>query len=55
MVFSVPYILKGKEPRETMDIVLRMLLGYVVLGTIFGVVGLVVWVRVLKGKEKRRQ
>lgn len=55
MVFALPHMVKGEDPRETMDIMFRMLIGYAVLGTIIGVVGLVVWFRVLKEKKPTQQ
>ena len=54
MVFVMPDILKGKNVHEMIQIMFRTLFGYVLLGFTIGVVGLVMWFRVLKGKGKRK-
>jgi hypothetical protein len=55
MIIELPHILKGKDPREMTGIMVHMILGFAALGGIIGGIGLVVWWRVLKGKEKRRR
>jgi H+/Cl- antiporter ClcA len=55
MVFAMPHLVKCKNTHEMMEIMLRMLFWYAVLGIIIGAFGLVVWLRILKGKEKRRR
>lgn len=52
MVFAMPHIVKGKNVHEMMQIMFRMLFGYVALLIIIGVIGLVVWFRILKGKRR---
>ncbi len=54
MVFAMPHIGKGKNVHEMIQIMFGMLFGYALLGLIIGVIALVLWFRVLKGKGKRR-
>ena len=54
MVAALPHILKGKTTDEMMRTVLHMLLGFALAVGAVVVVGLIVWVKVLKGKDKRR-
>ena len=53
MVYVLPNILKGKSPNEMLTTMLHLLMGFTLLAIAIGVVGLVVWVKVLKGRKKR--
>ena len=54
MVFALPPILKGKSTGEMMDTMMQMIHGFELLGIVIGVIGLIVWIKVLKGKKKRQ-
>ena len=53
MVQSVPQILNGKHPRDAIGTVLQMITGFVMLGGLVGVVGLIVWFIVGKAAKRR--
>jgi len=50
IVYAMPQSLKGKDPREMMSSMLRIIMGFAFLGGLVIVIGLVVWV---KGTGKR--
>jgi sugar phosphate permease len=51
MVFALPQILKGKNTGQMMDTMMHMVVGFAVFGLVIGVIGLIVWVKVLKRKK----
>jgi hypothetical protein len=50
-VFALPQILKGKDTGQMMDTMMHLILGFTVLGGVIVVVGLIVWVKVLKKRK----
>jgi len=52
MVFVLPEILKGKDPREMIGTMLQMLMGFTILCGLVVVIGLIVWVKVRNGRKK---
>ena len=55
MVYAMPHILKGKNTDEMFRTMLHMLLGFALLVGAVVVLGLIVWVKVLKGKKKPQE
>ncbi len=55
MVQVLPGILTGKEPQELMNTVIRIIGAFAFLVGLVGVIGLIVCVKVLKGKGKREK
>ena len=53
MVYVLPNILKGKSPNEMLPTMLHVHLGFTLSAIAIGVIGLIVWVKVLKGTKKR--
>lgn len=54
MVYALPNILKGKSTDEMLQTMLHMLFGFALLAGTVGVLGLIVWIKVLiRGKNKR--
>jgi hypothetical protein len=54
MVLALPHFLKGKDTRQMMDTMMYVIGGMVFLVGLITVIGLIVWFRVLKGKNKRQ-
>ena len=52
LTLLVPQILKGKDTHETMSTMIKIIGGFAILVLLVGVIGLIVWVKVLKGKKK---
>ncbi len=52
MVFSVPHLVKNKSADETMHAMLTMITAFVGLCIALGILGVIVWFKVLKGKRK---
>jgi len=50
MVQVLPQILKGKNPGEMINTMMQMVLGFAFVGGLVGVIGLVVWLKVIKRK-----
>jgi len=50
-LYALPQILKGKSTREMVDTMMQMIHGFEILGLLIGVIGLIVWFRVLKRKK----
>jgi 1,4-dihydroxy-2-naphthoate octaprenyltransferase len=50
MVQVLPQILKGRDPREMVNTMTQMVLGFAVVGGLVVVIGLVVWLKVIKRK-----
>jgi hypothetical protein len=55
VVLILPQILKGKDVRETLKIMLSMIAGLVALGIAITIVALIVRVRVSRAREKRER
>jgi hypothetical protein len=53
MTQALPAILKGKNTHEMINTTLTLIAGFAFLTILVGVIALVVWFRVLKGKGKR--
>jgi drug/metabolite transporter (DMT)-like permease len=51
MIFALPQILKGKDTGQMMDTMIHMVVGFAVFGLVIGVIGLIVWFKVLKRKK----
>jgi hypothetical protein len=51
VVYALPQILKGKDTGAVMDTMMHMILGFAVFGLVIGVIGLIVWVKVLKKRK----
>jgi hypothetical protein len=49
----LPGILKGKEPQEMLNTAMKIIFAFAFLSILVGVIGLIVWLKVLKGKGKR--
>lgn len=54
LLLALPKILQGKNPLQMMDTVVVIICGFAALGILVGLIGLVVWLRVLRGKRPRR-
>ena len=52
MVYLLPHILKGKDPQEMIRAVFRMIVVFVFASLAVGIAGLIVWLKVMKGKRK---
>ena len=50
MVQVLPQILKGKDPGEMVNTMMQMVLGFAFVGGLVVVIGLVVWLGVIKRK-----
>jgi hypothetical protein len=48
----LPGILKGKEPQEMMDTGMKLIFVFAFLAILVGVIALVVWVKIVKGKKR---
>lgn len=48
----LPQMLNGKEPGEMMSTMMHVILGFAMLCGLVAVVGLIVWVKVMKGRRK---
>jgi len=55
LLFALPHILKGKNTQEMMDTMMHIIIGFASLSIITGVIGVVVWLKVLKGKKKGKE
>ena len=53
MAQVLPGILKGRDPREMVETVMQVILGFGLPGGLVVLTGLMVWLRVLKGKKER--
>ena len=51
MLKVLPHLLKGKSSQEMMETMMHMIIGFAVLAGVVGILGLVVWLKVLKGKK----
>jgi hypothetical protein len=51
MVYALPQILKGKDTGAVMDTMIHIIIGFAVFGLVIGVIGLIVWIKVLKRKK----
>jgi heme A synthase len=52
IVQVLPGMLKGKEPGEMMNAMMHVIVGFAMLCGLVAVVGLIVWVKVVKGRRK---
>ncbi len=52
MVYAMPHILKGTNTDEMLHTMLHTLIGFALLVGAVVVTGLIVWVKILKGKKK---
>ena len=50
MLRTLPEILKGKSAQEAMDTFWRVIVGLFILSGLIGVIGLVVWITVMRKK-----
>lgn len=50
----LPGILKGKEPQEMMNTVMKIIFAFAFLAILVGVIALIVWVwvKIVKGKKR---
>jgi hypothetical protein len=48
----LPGIIKGKEPPEMMNTVMKIIFAFAFLAILVGVIGLIVWVKIMKGKKQ---
>ena len=53
VIYASPQILKGKSIDEVMSTMLHFVIGFAFFGGAVTVIGLIVWLKVLKGKKKR--
>jgi hypothetical protein len=51
LVQVLPRILKGKDTHEMMSTLMQIIVGFTILVLLVGVVGLIVWIKVRKGKK----
>lgn len=48
----LPQILKGKDTHEVMSTIMQIIMGFAILSGSVAVIGLIVWVTVMKGRRK---
>ena len=48
----LPGIIKGKEPQEMMNTVMKIIFAFAFLAILVGVIALIVWVKIVKGKKR---
>ncbi len=53
MIYALPQILEGKSPKEMLETMMHTIVGFVVLGGVISVIGLIVWIKVIRGKKGR--
>lgn len=51
MTQVLPQILKRKDTHEMMSTMMQIIVGFAILCGLVGVIGLIVWVKVRKGKK----
>lgn len=55
VLWTLPHILKGKNALEMMGAVVKIIVGFASLTIIVGIIGVMVWLKVLKGKKKGKE
>ena len=51
ILYALPQILKGKTTGEMMDTMMHTIHGFEILGLVVGVIGLIVWIKVLRSRK----